>query len=146
MDRDSLDVGDLSEPVATTEKDRGLQVTVTIPSHIETHLSPDAPASLSQIGQSFVHTILVEARRLAANDSNDLGFSITAKHISQAEMVERKRHQAKRDKWDHFQSLLQNLGWAGVGAAIGTFSSDLKLAFSLLLGFGALLLFARGRG
>jgi hypothetical protein len=119
MDRDSLDVGDLSELVPTTETDRGLQVTVTIPSAIQKNLGLEAATSLEQTGQTFLYGILLEAQRLAAGDSDDLGLTITPKHISQAEIVERKRLQAKRDRWGHFQNIINNLGWTGVGAAIG---------------------------
>jgi hypothetical protein len=139
MGRESL-AGDLSEPVATTEKDRGLQMMVTLPSSIEKNLSPEASARLQQIGQTLLSGLLLEAQRLAARESKDLGLKIMDKHISQAEIMERKRHQTKQDRWDY----LQNLGYAGVGAGIGSVSQP-TLALTLVLAFGGLLLFAQGR-
>ena len=139
MDRESL-VGDLSDPVATTEKDRRLQVTVNVPSNIETHLSPEATVSLTQTGEGLLQEILVRARRLAATDSNDLGFTITSKHIAQAEIIERKRQQAHRDKW----SYLRDLGLAGIGAGLGNVLNPYA-ALGLVVVFGSLFFIADRR-
>jgi hypothetical protein len=139
MDGDSL-VGDLSDPVATTEKDRRLQVAVNVPANIEPHLSPEAAVSLTRTGESFLQEILVGARRLAANDSNDLGFTITPRHIFQAEIVERKRQQTRRDKW----SYLRDLGLAGIGAGLGNVLSPYA-ALGLVVVFGSLFFIADRR-
>ena len=68
MEKESL-VRDLSSPVSTSEKDRGLQVTVSLPASVEKHLSQEAAGVLQEIGQTFLHGILLEAQRLAGSDS-----------------------------------------------------------------------------
>jgi len=139
MEKEFL-VGDLSSP-ASSEKDRGLQVTVSLPASIEKHLSQEAAGVLQEIGQSFLHSILLEAQRLASSDSQHLGLEISGRDVSRAEGIERKRFQAKRDKW----LWLHELSLIGLGAGFSSWPSYPRVAFVVVSVSFSLLFLCKGR-
>lgn len=139
MEKDSL-VSDLSSPVSTSEKDKGLQITLSLPTSIEKHLSHEAAENLQEIGQRYLHGILLEAQRLAGSDSQHLGIEISGRDVSRAEGIERKRLQAKRDKWAY----LRDISLAGLGAGFGNVLTP-WLALALVSVFGALFILSNSR-
>jgi len=129
----SQDIDDLSPP-AVLSKDRGLQITVSLPAVVERTLDSEASQALEDIGQGFLQGVLVEAQRIAGSSSESLGLEISARDIHQAEGVERRRSTRKKSAW----SYLRDLSLAGLGAGLSLLPTKMKWAVLLLLVFGVL--------
>jgi len=136
----AIEISDLSAPLATSEKERGLQIIISPPSSIGNSLSREAAARLQAVAQAFLQGLLLEAQRLAAVDSEDLGVNISSKHIVQAEVIEKKRRSLTRDRW----SYIRDVALAGVGAGLGNIAHP-PLALALIILFGFFFVISKSR-
>jgi hypothetical protein len=127
-------VNDLSTPVQVSVRDRGLQITIALVDAVKNNLHSSAAEALQNLGERHLQAILVEARKLASEESDDLEFQINKEHIAKAELAERKRLRPKRDWWD----TVRNISFSGIGSAVG-FIQKPYIALTLFVVFGAFL-------